>query len=215
MIISWYGQACFKIQSGEKALILDPFEKSIGLTPPAVSADIVAVTHDHKDHNNFQTVKGEYFLINSPGEYEIKGVKIAGIPSFHDNEKGAKRGLNTMYLIEFEGMRVLHMGDFGQDSLEDKQSELLGTVDILMVPVGGTFTIDAKGAVGIINQIEPKIVIPMHYKISKLTISELDGVDKFIKEFGGEDVSPQDKLTIKHKDLGGEDDNMKLVILKV
>ena len=89
MIITWYGQACFRIQSGDKALVLDPFEKSVGLTPPSVQADIVFVTHEHSDHNNIKTIKGDYFLVNGPGEYEIKGIKATGIASYHDNEKGA------------------------------------------------------------------------------------------------------------------------------
>ncbi|MEK7791433.1 MAG: MBL fold metallo-hydrolase, partial [Deltaproteobacteria bacterium] len=170
MVITWYGQACFKIQSGERTLVLDPFAKSIGLTPPGISADVVFVTHEHSDHSNVKSIKGDFFLINGPGEYEVKGVKATGILSFHDNEKGVKRGLNTLYLIEVEGIRILHCGDLGQDQLENSQLEEIGEVDILMIPVGGFFTIDAKAAVGIVNQVEPKIVIPMHYKVANLTI---------------------------------------------
>src|SRR3989338_173011 len=129
MIITWYGQACFKVQSGDKALILDPFDKSIGLTPPSGQADMVLVTHQHKDHNNIASLKGDFFLADSPGEYEVKGVKITGIQSFHDNEQGKKRGVNTMYLVEAEGITILHMGDFGQDELEDNQLELIGSVN--------------------------------------------------------------------------------------
>lgn len=213
MIITWYGQACFKIQSGDKALLLDPFDKSIGLAPPSIQADILLISHGHPDHNNTGAIRGEYFLIDSPGEYEVKGIKINGIPSFHDNEQGAKRGLNAMYFIQIESMRILHMGDFGEDKLEDRQLERLEQVDILMIPVGGFSTINAKTAASIINQIEPKVVIPMHYKIPRLTILELDGVDKFIEEFGGEDVVPQDKLVIKQKDFG-EEEKAKLALLK-
>lgn len=215
MIITWYGQACFKIQSGDKTLVLDPFAKSIGLTPPSIQADIVFVTHEHSDHSNIKAIKGDYFFINGPGEYEVKGVKARGIMGFHDNEKGAKRGPNTLYLIEIEGFRILHCGDFGQDSLDDKQLEEIGRVDILMIPVGGFFTIDAKQAVGIINQIEPKIVIPMHYKISKLTITQLESVDNFLKEFGEDDASAQDKLVIKQKDLSPEGEKTKVVVMKI
>ncbi len=214
MIITWYGQACFKIQSGDKALVLDPFEKSVGLAPPSVQADVVFITHEHFDHNNTKAIKGNYFLVNGPGEYEIKGIKARGITSYHDNEKGAKRGLNTLYLIEMEGIHILHCGDLGQDLLDDKQLEEIGSVDILMIPVGGFFTINAKQAVGIVNQIEPKIVVPMHYKIPKLSILELDGVDKFLKEFGKEDVIPEEKISIKQKDIEGEEEKTKIIVLK-
>ncbi len=215
MIITWYGQACFKIQSGERTIIIDPYAKSIGLNPPQVSADLVFVTHEHADHSNVHTVKGDYFLINGPGEYEVKGVKAQGISSFHDNEKGAKFGLNTLYLIEVEGIKILHMGDIGQERLEDKQVEEVGDVDILMIPVGGFFTVDAKQAVTLINQIEPKVVIPMHYKIPKLTIAELSGVNEFLEEFGEDDIVPQDKLSIREKDLEAEEGKVRVVILKI
>jgi len=214
MIITWYGQACFRIQSGDKALVLDPFEKSVGLAPPNIQADVLFITHEHSDHNNIKAIKGDYFLINSPGEYEVKGIKAKGIMSYHDEEKGAKRGLNTLYLIEVEGIHILHCGDLGQDFLDDKQLEEIGSVDILMIPVGGFFTINAKQAVGIINQIEPKIVIPMHYKIPKLSILELDGVDKFLKEFGNEDIIAQDKISIREKDIEGEEEKTKIIVLK-
>lgn len=214
MVITWYGQACFKIQSGDKALVLDPFEKSVGLTPPSIQADLLFVTHEHFDHNNIKATKGDYFLINGPGEYEVKGIKAMGIRSYHDNENGAKRGLNTLYLIEIEGIHILHCGDLGQNLLDDKQLEEIGNVDILMIPVGGFFTIDAKQAVGIINQIAPKIVIPMHYKIPKLNIAELDGVDKFLKEFGREDIIPQDKISIREKDIEDEEEKTKIIVLK-
>jgi L-ascorbate metabolism protein UlaG (beta-lactamase superfamily) len=214
MVITWYGQACFRIQSGDKALVLDPFEKSVGLMPPSIQADILFVTHEHFDHNNIKAIKGDYFLINGPGEYEVKGIKAKGIASYHDNEKGAKRGLNTLYLIEVEGIHILHCGDLGQDLLDDKQLEEIGSVDILMIPTGGFFTIDAKQAVGVINQIEPKIVIPMHYKIPKLSILELDGVDKFLKEFGSEDVTAEDKISIRAKDIEGEEEKTRIIVLK-
>lgn len=215
MVITWYGQACFKIQSGDKTLILDPFAKSIGLTPPSIQADIVLVTHEHSDHNNIKAIKDDYFLVNGPGEYEIKGVKVKGITSFHDKEKGVSRGLNTLYLIEVEGIKILHCGDFGQERLEDIQLEKIGGVDILMVPVGGFFTIDAKEAMGIVKQIEPKVVIPMHYKISNLAVKELEGVDNFLKEFGEEDAVPKDKYTIKQKDFSGDEENTKVVVMKL
>lgn len=215
MIITWYGQACFKLQSGDKVLVIDPFAKKIGLAPPNIQADIVFVTHEHFDHSNIKAIKGDYFLVNGPGEYEIKGVKARGISSFHDDEKGAKRGFNTLFLIELEEIRILHMGDFGQSALDDKQLEAVGRVDIVMIPVGGFFTIDAKQAVGIINILAPKIAIPMHYKIPKLAISQLTGVDIFLKELGEEDTKAEEKLVVKQKDLQGEEEKTRIVVLRI
>lgn len=215
MVITWYGHACFKIQSGDRTLVVDPFAKKIGLTPPNIQADIVFVTHAHFDHSNTKAIKGDYFLVNGPGEYEIKGVKVRGISSFHDDEEGAKRGANTLYLIELEEIRVLHLGDLGQAALDDGQLEAIGGVDIAMVPVGGFFTIDAKQAVGIVNQLEPKIVIPMHYKIPKLTIVQLEGVDKFLKELGEEDVTPEEKLVVKKKDFEQDGERTRVVVLAI
>lgn len=215
MVITWYGQSCFKVQSGEKTLVFDPFAKTIGLTPPALQADIVLVTHNHPDHANVQAIKGEYFFINGPGEYEVKGVKVLGLDSFHDSEQGAKRGFNTVYRVELEALRLLHLGDLGQPILENGQLEEIDEVDILMVPVGGVFTINAKQAADIIKQIEPKIIIPMHYRLPQLTIQELDGVDKFLEEIGEEGITPQEKLTIKQKELPAEEENTRVVVLKV
>ncbi|MFH1780628.1 MAG: MBL fold metallo-hydrolase [Candidatus Nealsonbacteria bacterium] len=205
MHIIWQGQSFFQIQTslnkGEQTtLAIDPFDESIGLKVPSISADILLITHDHADHNNKKAIKGAPFIIDGPGEYEVKEVFIRGIPSFHDEEDGKKRGANTIYTLEVEELKLCHLGDFGQKELTEDQLEQIGDIDILMIPVGGEFTIDAKGAAHIISQIEPKIVIPMHYAIPKLK-AQLDGVDKFLKEIGKKSVVPQPKLLIKKKDL--------------
>ena len=205
MHIIWHGQSFFQIQTslnkGEQTtLAIDPFDESTGLKPPSFQADVLLITHDHADHNNKKAIKGTPFLIEGPGEYEVKEIAIQGIPSFHDEEEGKKRGANTIYLIEMEEMKVCHLGDFGQKELTEDQLEQIGDIDVLMVPVGGEFTLDAKGAAHVISQIEPKIVIPMHYAIPKLKI-KLDEVDKFLKEIGKKSVVPQPKLLIKKKDL--------------
>jgi len=205
MHIIWHGQSFFQLQTslskGEQTTIaVDPFDESTGLKPPSFSADILLVTHDHADHNNKAAIKGTPFLIEGPGEYEVKEIFIQGVPSFHDEEDGKKKGANTIYTIEVEEMRICHLGDFGQKELTEDQLEQIGDIDILMVPVGGEFTVDAKGAAHLISQIEPKIVIPMHYALPKLKI-KLDEVDKFLKEIGKKSVVPQPKLLIKKKDL--------------
>jgi len=221
MTLKWFGQSFFKIntknQKGEDLIIaIDPYSKDYGLKPPTkFGADIVLVTHSHGDHSNTNLIKGthlspEPFIISGPGEYEVKGVMIYGIPSYHDNQQGAERGENTMYLIESEGMWLAHIGDLGQKALENGQLERLKDVHILCIPVGGTFTINAKEASNIISQIEPRVIIPMHYKLPKLNL-KIDGIDKFIKEIGlnAEEV---DKYRIQKKNLPQEE--TQLIILK-
>jgi L-ascorbate metabolism protein UlaG (beta-lactamase superfamily) len=215
MNIIWYGQSCFKIQSKDTVLITDPFDKKIGLRPPFGSADIVTISHDHYGHNNFQVIKNDPFVINGTGEYEIKKVVIEGIDSYHDNQEGKEKGLNTIYVIKTEDIIICHLGDLGQNNLINGQLEKIGQIDILFIPVGGVFTIDWKSASSIISQIEPRIIIPMHYKIPgvKGELLKLDTVDKFCKEHG---VSPKDavsKFSIKKKDLPQE--GSETVIMKI
>ena len=212
MVITWYGQSCFRIQSGSAVLVFDPFQKTIGLTPPMGEAQIILVSHEHNDHNNTKSLKGEPFIIDSPGEYEYQGVRVRGIRSFHDTEKGKKEGLNTIYSVVLEGINVAHLGDFGQKRLTDRQVDALGEVDILLVPVGGKTTLGAKEATAVINQIEPKIVIPMHYSVKGLK-AKIDKVEPFLKEIGQKEAEPKDKLVIKQKDLPQE--RIEVVILKI
>lgn len=213
MTISWYGHSCFKIanQGGHLTIIIDPFDKKIGLNPPRASADIVIVSHDHDDHSNVKTITGNPFLIDSPGEYEIKGISILGCSSFHDDKKGRERGINIIYLIKMDKIRICHLGDFGQEKLTDKQLEKIGQVDILMIPVGGTYTIGPREAFKIIKQLEPNVIIPMHYKLPGLKINLAD-VKDFLKEMGLNGQPPIDKLTIKRKDLTSKE--MEVILFK-
>ena len=176
-----------------------------------MEADILLVTHQHSDHNNVKAVSKNPFLIEGPGEYEIKEVFIQGIPAFHDNVSGKERGTNTIYIIEAEGLRICHLGDFGQKELTLEQLEKIGGVDILMLPVGGIYTISAKEAPKIMAQIEPKITIPMHYKIPKLKI-KLEEVDNFLKAMGIKKIEPLPKLSIKKKELSEEE--ARIIVLK-
>lgn len=211
MVINWYGQSCFKIVTNALTIVTDPFAKNIGLRPPAFAADIVCVSHQHEDHNNIGAIGGEPFIVDSPGEYEIKGISISGIESFHDPKQGQERGLNTIYMIESEEIRLCHLGDFGQEKLSDEQLEALGEVDILFVPVGGKTTIDASMAAALVNQLEPKLVVPMHYKLSGLKV-ELDPADKFLKELGAPSKESVDKITVKKKLLP---ESTEVVMMKV
>ena len=216
MQIIWKGQSFFQIliQRGKESVVkiaFDPYDEQIGLKPPVLEADILLITHSHYDHNNVKAVKGSPFLISGPGEYEIKGVSIQGISSFHDNVQGKERGENTIYTLESEGIKICHLGDLGQKELTDEQLEKIGAIDILMIPVGGVYTISAKEATKIISQIEPKIVIPMHYHIPKLKI-KLEGLDKFLKMMGVKAPEVSKKLSISQRNLPSE--GMKIIVLK-
>lgn len=213
MNISYLGHSCFKIEekiNGENiSLVTDPFSKEIGLKVPNVEADIVSVSHDHHDHNNISSLRGTPFVVDSAGEFDVKGVIIEGVRSYHDENKGNDRGSNIIFRFDIEGVSLVHLGDLG-DILDNKQLEKIGGVDILFIPVGGKYTLDAKKAVEVISQIEPRIVIPMHYKTKDLKI-DIDEVDKFVKELGIE-AHYEEKLKINKKDLPSED--MRLVIFK-
>jgi len=216
MQIIWKGQSCFQIflqpeKNNQVRIVIDPFGESIGLRLPSMEADILLITHHHQDHDNSKAIKGNPFLVDGPGEYEIKKSFIQGIFSFHDNFQGAKRGNNTIYTIEAEEMKLCHLGDIGQNELTVEQVEKIGNIDILMIPVGGVYTIDSKAAAKIISQIEPKIVIPMHYQIPKLSL-KLEGVDKFLKGMGIKKPDILNKLLIKKKDLSEE--GFKVVVLE-
>lgn len=214
MLISWLGHSCFKIQdkTGTDGLtiITDPFNKEIGLKVPNCEADIITVSHDHKDHNNVSALRGTPYIINLAGEYDVKGILIRGVESFHDEKKGKERGNNIIYRMEVDGISISHLGDLGH-VLDDKQLEVLVGTDILLIPIGGKFTLDAKKAVEVISQVEPRIVIPMHYNDGNVNIPDLDSLEKFVKEMGIKPIE-EEKLKISKKDLPQED--MLLYILK-
>ena len=215
MGITYYGLSCFKIQSGDTVLAVDPFSKESGLTPPRFEAQAVLSTHDHENHNNMETLASKddrVFKITGSGEYEFRGIVIRGIDSFHDAKGGKQKGKNTIYIIEWEGMRLAHLGDYGEEALRSETQEALGTPDIMFLPVGGGDTIDGEAAAKLVNEIEPRVIIPMHYKISGLKV-KLDGVEVFMKEMG-EKAEPEEKFTIKKSGLPNAEDS-KIVILKM
>lgn len=211
MQLSWYGQSCFKIESRDVTIAIDPFSKNIGLTPPRFKSDLVLITHAHHDHSNVETMPGTPFLIQGPGEYEAKGVSVTGIQTFHDASSGQERGANTVYIIKVEDVKICHLGDFGEDKLREETQEAIGDVDILLIPVGGTYTIDGKAASGVVHAIEPRIVIPMHYKIPGLAVS-LAPAEPFFKEMGMKNAEAIEKLVIKKKDL--PETETRVVLLK-
>jgi len=215
MHITYLGHSCFKIQDkmGPEGVtvVTDPFDKATGFKVPNFEADIVTISHNHHDHNNINAIRANPFIIDTAGEYDVKGVMIEGVESWHDKKEGKERGKNIIYRINIEDMNLVHLGDLGH-TLNDKQLEKVAGADILFIPVGGKYTIDAKQAVEIISQIEPRIVIPMHYRTKESKINDIDGVDKFVKEVGLKPTQ-EEKLKISKKDLPTEE--MELVIFSI
>lgn len=209
MDIYWGGQALFRIKGKNASVVLDPFDPDFtGLKlPKDLTSDIVLSTHDHKDHNNISSPKtqsGEKPMVfRDPGEYEVAGAVVTGISSFHDNSEGSERGKNTIFHLMFDGLNIVHLGDLGQSKLTEEQVSQIGQTDILLTPVGGVYTIESKAAIVIMSQLEPKIIIPMHYKIEGLNF-ELAGVEGFLKEMGAEGVIAQPKLSITKDKLPEE-----------
>jgi L-ascorbate metabolism protein UlaG (beta-lactamase superfamily) len=210
MDIYWYGQACFKIKGKQSTVLIDPYDPTmLGLKlPKDLSSDMVLQTHDHHDHANIAATDPESIKITGPGEYEVKGVAVTGVSTFHDNQKGAERGKNTIFNIEVDGVNIVHLGDLGH-TLEESQLEEIGSVDILLIPVGGVYTIDAKDAARVVAQLDPKIVIPMHYKLDELKV-ELEPLANFLKEMSIENPVAQPKLSVTKDKLPEE---MQIVVL--
>lgn len=218
MTIQYYGHSCFKITTKpagrateEVVIFTDPFDRSIGLRPPQGHADIIFVSHNHCDHNNVSALKDSPVVIDLPGEYSARGVNAIGLETYHDKKEGAERGKNAVYIIESEDIKLCFMGDLGGD-LTSSQLEQIDGVDILFIPVGGKYTLDGKEAAELTRKIEPKIVIPMHYKIKGLNM-DISDEKKFCAEMGNCPTQKVSKLSIKKKDLEGK--SMEVAIMSV
>lgn len=181
MKITWFGHACFLIDHQGVRILTDPFDSSVGYKIPNVSADVVTESHQHFDHNAHHLLKGDFKLIKEAGEYTIKNVKIKGVKTFHDEAGGLKRGANIAFTFEFSDFRVVHLGDLGH-ILDQQQIQQMNHPDVLLIPIGGTFTVGPEEAKKIVEQLQPHVVVPMHYK-TKYIRFDLRPVDEFLKFF--------------------------------
>src|SRR5215210_2456704 len=167
--IIWLGHACFRLKSRDATIVTDPYDKSLGLGTLNQKAEIVTVSHHNPHHDAVSVVKGDPFVIDGPGEYEVRGVFITGVWTFADAQGGKERGRNNIFLFHLDDLIVCHLGSLGH-TLDPKQVSSIGDVDVLLVPIGGETTLTSSKAVEVISQLEPKIVIPMHYSTGRETV---------------------------------------------
>lgn len=196
-------------------LAFDPPGRKSKFKSPYFQTDMVLISHNHENHNGKDVLHGKDntppFVIDGPGEYEYRDITVIGMPSFHDNSEGKKEGLNTIYKVTLENIVLLHLGDFGEKTVRANIQEQIGDIDILFLPIGGETVIDPETAAAIANQVEPKIIIPMHYDGAS-SVKKKAALSDFLKEIGAGDVKPEQKFTFKKKDLPTED--TRVVVLE-
>lgn len=196
MEIIWFGHSCFKLSDrGLATVITDPYDaQSIGHAPLDINAEIVTISHNKPGHNHISVIKGDPFIVSGPGEYEIGGVFITGLQIDSHNEKVELEDRNTIYVYDFDGVKLAHLGGINRLPNQSEVEEL-GNVHILLVPIGATSTLNAVQAAEIVNMIDPNIVIPMHY-MTESSIIKLDPLNKFLKEMGLTNVEPLNLLKV-------------------
>ncbi len=200
MKITWLGHACFLITSDKGVrIVTDPYDEYVGFRLPETEADILTTSHSHADHYNIGAIRGRFKHFKEPGAYVERGIGITGIETWHDEFEGAKRGKNIIYCFDIDGLRVCHCGDLGHLPDEEQVREI-GKVDILLIPVGGTYTIDYRAASELVNRMNPSITIPMHYKTEKLTFN-LDPVDRFLSAVGGGERAGKSEIEVSRDTL--------------
>lgn len=205
MIISYIFHSSFKIKTDLATLITDPFDNSVGKIFPKQEADVVTITHNHQDHANKSGIKNDNCVfIDAPGEYEVKEIMIRGINTFHDDQNGTIRGKNTIYYFQAEGINICHLGDLGHD-LSDSIIKEIEMTDVLMIPIGGIYTIGPAVAAKIVRKIEPSVILPMHYKTNGISekFSTLSSLNEFCEKLGLE-AQTEEKLNIHDNTLPEE-----------
>ncbi len=210
MKLKWLGHACFLLTSADGVqVLLDPFNEQVGYPLPEVEADIVTISHGHGDHSHTAAVKGDFLVVEQPGRVAVRGVEISGIVSYHDRDFGSLRGKNIVFTFRLDGLAVCHLGDLGH-LLSRSHLEQIGDVDLLLVPVGGRYTIGAAEALEVVRQIGPAVTIPMHFKTA-VGGAALDPVDRFLELAGGGSRPGKCELDFDRDSLG---DHAGVVVLE-
>jgi L-ascorbate metabolism protein UlaG (beta-lactamase superfamily) len=199
--IVWVGHSCFRLRGREATIITDPFARTSGYSLGRVTADVVTVSNGHPHHNAADEIGGNPFVVDGPGEYEVRGIFITGLRTGNQKSR-ASDPRNTAYILKVDDVTVCHLGDL-TSVLTTEQIEQMKDVDVLLVPVGGHCTVGAPEAVEIISQVEPKLVIPMHYATEASTV-DLEGVDRFLREMGISHTEPQNRLNVTPSSLPSE-----------
>ena len=199
MDITWYGHSCFRIaERGAITIVTDPFSEALGLPMPRLRGDVVTISHDRPGHNNAAAVKGSTHVLFGPGEYEIGGVFISGIP-MHHIEEDAPPHYNVAYIIQYNSLTVVHLGDL-KHVPDQSTIEALGQVNVALVPVGGGNSLKSSAASEVIALIEPNYIIPMHYALPGLSVP-LEPVERFLKEMGVSKVQEEEQLRLQSSSL--------------
>ena len=211
MELTWHGLSCFRMRErGMATVVTDPYSPNLGLPPLKLKADLVTVSHDAPGHNFVKGIKGQRLVIQGPGEFEVGNVFVTGITMAPQEQRKNGAGPNTLYLFDFDGLTVAHLGDLSyvpsQSQIED-----LGTVDVALVPVGGGGALAPGEAAEIIRLIEPSIVIPMHYKTGAETL-KLGSVSRFLSEMGLSKLQPQPDLKVTKSALS---DSTQVLLLEM
>jgi len=203
--INWYGQTCFRLDGRESiAIVTDPYSPELGIALPRLQANIVTVSYHDSSCQYLDVVQGPFKLLDGPGEYEIRGIFITGVSTFADDEQGSLRGLNTIFAFDFAGTTICHLGRLGHVPSQSQVSNL-GSVNVLLVPVGGGGSLSSTQASEVIGLFEPDIVVPMRYQVPGLQ-EDLDEVDSFLKEMGVEEVDRQKTLQVGGSIVSDETD---------
>lgn len=182
MKITWLGHACYHLTaSSGSTLLTDPFDRAVGYPLPSKAADVVTVSHNHHDHNAVDMLPPGFSKIDSAGSHFCNGWRVDSFAAYHDDRQGELRGRNLIHLIQADGLRIAHLGDLGHQ-LSPAILQELENVDVLLIPVGGVYTLDGEGAAQLVKKINPRLTIPMHYKTPYLTF-ELSDETPFLSHF--------------------------------
>lgn len=213
MKLTWLGHSSFRLEeSTGTTVVTDPYHSDIGYELPNVEADVVTVSHSHRDHNNIEAVAGNPTVINRAGAYEIGGVHMLAHRTHHDDKKGAERGDNLVFKFRMDGVDLCHMGDIGEEC-NAMLVEALMPVNVLMIPIGGNYTIDAAQAKEYVDKLMPDVVIPMHYKTKDLDM-DIDKLNEFVNLFDDENVVYQDSSTVEFDRADFDGEQTKIFVLE-